>query len=126
MTDRDRLQVPQPGQTVGRVKARGQTLAPWRSAKPRQVDDVRRARQLGGARQPSAWFVQLVGVQQDHIDLPEQRLDSALVSGSAPERGRQLGCEHWIDDRVQVAEMLFAHLDLDLLVDQSQASIAGL
>ena len=61
----------QPGQTVGRVKACGKTLAPGRGAKPGEIDDVRGAHELGGARQPSARFDRLVGIQQDHIDLPE-------------------------------------------------------
>jgi hypothetical protein len=73
----------QPGHTVGRVKARGQTLASGRGAKPGQIDDVRRANELGGARQPSTRFDRLVGIQQD-IGLPEQRLDSRLLPASAP------------------------------------------
>ena len=102
VADLQLLDLAQRRQALGQVERRRQPLAPRRRAQPGQVDDVGVLAQALGARERLHRIVDVVGVQQHHVDRAgRQRVDRLGVAVRRPQRpsaarrrapGRQIVC----------------------------------
>ncbi len=104
--------VHQPVAARGIVEAAGQPLAPGDRPQPGEVDHIDVGfEQVRGACQGRAGSVEvhgIIGVDQDHIGEPQQRLDGHVLAVGRPDDRRQLGDQDRVDDRVDPARMLSA------------------
>jgi hypothetical protein len=96
-----------------RVEVRGDAFAPRRRAQPREVDHVRALAQLARTGQRGGRVVRVDRVPQHRLRELEQGVDRLGVAVRRPDHRRDVGDDERVDDRLQAADVLLAHGELD-------------